>query len=111
MGAQRRRDQLPEPECPARQLRTRSCGTRWRTTQHLPSTLRAAGGISFAESSDSGARTLVEFFFLISCKWWSPTACLSVSARRDRFVFKLGEQAHTNIKSWLRAMDLQRQTI
>ena len=84
-GAHTRRDQLPELECPARQLRTRSSGARWRATQHLPSTLRAAGGISFAESSDSRARTLIESF-LISCKWWSPSACLSVNMRREQFV-------------------------
>jgi hypothetical protein len=76
-----------------------------------PSTLRAAGGISYADSFNSEARTLVECILCVSCKWWSPTVCVSVSARRDQFVSELGKQAHTNNKSWLRAMDLQMQTI
>ena len=47
----------------------------------------------------------------MSCKWWSLTACVSVSARREPFVSKMGEQAHTNSKELARVMDLQRQTI
>ena len=94
MGTQWRRDQLPEPECPACQLRTWSCGTRWRVTQQLLSTLRAAGGISFAESSDSRARTLVESF----CKAASggpQTRALASARGGNTLCFKSGEQTHT----------------
>ena len=75
-------DQDPEfgvPCAPTQDMIT--WGAMKRTTQHLPSTLRAAGGTIFVESSGREHKNASRFFSLLAAASGSPRARVLASAR------------------------------